>query len=100
MCKARKTSSVFGYHKRNAVWVIFTTLALTTGSVAFGAVQSSSANAVKGGNKRTIIRKVVKLQMPFVANGGQISDKRVRFYAQTFGGRLYVTEQGESVHSL
>jgi hypothetical protein len=38
--------------------------------------------------------------MPFIDNEGQIQDERVRFYAKTFAGSVYVTNQGEMVYSL
>ena len=44
-------------------------------------------------------QKVQKLQLPFIANEGQ-ADERVKFYANTFGGTVYVTRGGEIVYSL
>jgi len=79
MCKAQNKSSGFGCHKGNVLrtlWVILTGLALTTGSVALGAAQSSSTSAVKEAEKRAIIKRAFKLQMPFIANEGQIGDER------------------------
>ena len=38
-----------------------------------------------------------RLQMarvPFVANEGQMADSRVRYYATTFGGAVFVTDEG------
>src|SRR3990172_7940831 len=40
-----------------------------------------------------------KLRIPFVRNEGQV-DKAVKYYAQTFGGTVFVTETGELVYSL
>ena len=62
-------------------------------------VQSSPADKVKKADKQTIIQKVMKLQMPFIANEGQV-DKKVAFYAKTFGGTAYVTQKGEIVYSF
>ncbi len=39
------------------------------------------------------------LNIPFVANQGQ-ADKQVKFYAQTFGGTVFVTKTGTIVYSL
>ena len=47
---------------------------------------------------RTLAR-IQKLGIPFVANEGQM-DRRVKFYARTFGGTIFVTEDGEIVYSL
>jgi len=49
--------------------------------------------------KSEIIQKAQRLQMPFVANEGQI-DGHVSFYAKTFGGTVFVTKKGEIVYSL
>ncbi|MBF8275302.1 MAG: hypothetical protein HW390_375, partial [Candidatus Brocadiaceae bacterium] len=46
-----------------------------------------------------IIQKMQKLQMPFIANEGQV-DESVAFYARTFGGTVFVTKNGEIVYSL
>jgi PKD repeat protein len=39
------------------------------------------------------------LQIPFITNQGQIHES-VKFYAQTFGGTVFVTENGEIVYHL
>ena len=49
--------------------------------------------------KSEVIRKTAKLQMPFIANEGQV-DERVAFYAKTFGGTVFVTKNGEIVYAL
>ena len=49
--------------------------------------------------KENITQKIQKLQAPFIANSGQM-DERVRFYAQTFRGTVFVTNEGEIVYSL
>jgi len=46
-----------------------------------------------------VIQKTAKIQIPFVANEGQ-TDERVKFYANTFGGTVFVTKNGEIVYSL
>lgn len=43
--------------------------------------------------------EIQKLQMPFIGNYGQ-TDKRVLFYAQTFGGTVFVNNDGEIVYTL
>ena len=47
----------------------------------------------------SLTNKVSKLEIPFIANQGQVNEK-VAFYAKTFGGTVYVTEEGEIVYSL
>ncbi|MBI5307412.1 MAG: SBBP repeat-containing protein, partial [Planctomycetes bacterium] len=49
--------------------------------------------------KEKVTQEIQKLQAPFIANNGQI-DGRVRFYAQTFRGTVFVTKDGEIVYSL
>ena len=44
-------------------------------------------------------RKTKKLQIPFIANNGQV-DKQVKYYANTFGGTVFVTKDGEIVYAL
>ncbi len=44
-------------------------------------------------------QKTKKLQIPFLANNGQV-DEQVKFYANTFGGTVFVTKDGEIVYSL
>ncbi|MCF6157721.1 MAG: hypothetical protein E3K32_03920 [wastewater metagenome] len=50
-------------------------------------------------SKTEISGKIQKLQMPFISNEGQV-DERVKFYANTFGGKVFVTKDGEIVYSL
>lgn len=45
------------------------------------------------------LEKISKLQIPFIENRGQV-DNSVAYYAQTFGGNLYVTKKGEMVYVL
>ena len=89
--------------KRNllkSLWIIFIGLALTAGSSSLAAVQSSPSKEIKEANKKAIIQKALKLNMPFIANQGQIKDERVRFYAKTFGGSVFITPNGEMVYSF
>ncbi len=53
-----------------------------------------------GVDKNALMKAVSGLQMPFIENQGQIEDKSVRFYANTFAGTVFVTEKGEIVYSL
>ena len=50
-------------------------------------------------SKAEVIQKTAKLQMPFIANNGQV-DKQVKYYANTFGGTVFVTKDGEIVYAL
>jgi hypothetical protein len=50
-------------------------------------------------DKSEVSIRIQKLSIPFILNQGQV-DKRVKFYANTFGGTVFVTEKGEIVYSL
>lgn len=50
-------------------------------------------------SKTEVIQKTQKLQIPFIANDGQTNEK-VKFYANTFGGTVFVTKEGEIVYAL
>ncbi len=50
-------------------------------------------------NKAEVNQKIVKLHIPLIINEGQ-TDKEVSFYANTFGGTVFVTKKGEVVYSL
>ena len=43
---------------------------------------------------------IKSLQIPFVPNIGQIKDKRVVYYADTFGARIIITHEGELVYAF
>jgi len=53
-----------------------------------------------GEGKKEILEKASGIQIPFIANEGQIQNESVRFYARTFGGTLNVTKEGELVYFL
>jgi len=50
-------------------------------------------------DKSEVSTRIQKLSIPFILNQGQM-DKRVKFYANTFGGTVFVTENGEMIYSL
>lgn len=64
------------------------------------AYASPAAAGFAGDKNAAVMAKAVKMQMPFIANEGQVGNKSVRFYAKTFGGTVFVTEKGELVYSL
>jgi hypothetical protein len=49
--------------------------------------------------KEEVRAKLQHLSIPFTQNLGQ-TDKKVKFYANTFGGTVFVTGKGEIVYSL
>jgi len=48
--------------------------------------------------KEDVALKMQRIQIPFVANNGQV-DEQVKFYAKTFGGTVFVTKEGEIVYA-
>ena len=50
-------------------------------------------------SQEEVRQKTMKLQMPFIANKGQ-TDEGVAYYANTFGGTVFVTKEGEIVYVL
>jgi hypothetical protein len=44
-----------------------------------------------------LLKNAARIQVPFVANQGQIADEGVAFYARTFGGTVHVRQDG-SIH--
>jgi hypothetical protein len=80
-------------------FVVFTTSAFLF-LIAFTAspLTASQKNS-NSPSKTEIIQKTKKLQIPFIANDGQVNEK-VKFYANTLGGTVFVTNDGEIVYSL
>src|SRR3972149_9358618 len=64
----------------------------------FTPVLTANGPATKPTNQE-FKQKTAKLQMPFIANNGQM-DGQVKFYAKTFGGTVFVTKEGEIVYAL
>ena len=58
-----------------------------------------AAHGVTADQNKNLHERILKIQMPFVENQGQIADEHVRFYIKTFGGTLYVTDAGEMIYS-
>lgn len=50
-------------------------------------------------SRADVLKKSKKLHIPFIANQGE-RDGRVRYYASTFGGTVFVTHTGNIVYSL
>ena len=53
-----------------------------------------------GAQKARIMNKTYRMQIPFIENRGQIENEDVSFYAQTFGGTLFVGKDGVLTYSL
>ncbi|MEJ2169878.1 MAG: hypothetical protein P8X90_30620 [Desulfobacterales bacterium] len=84
------------------VWIIFLSLALTTTPevLAAGGSETPDLSRRHIKIKKPFIQNAVRLQMPFIANEGQIENKQVLFFAQTFGGNAFITNEGDVVYSF
>lgn len=58
-----------------------------------------SDNVAGQAEKAEVVRKMKRLHIPFITNEGQVNG-HVKFYTNTFGGTVFVTEKGEIVYSL
>jgi hypothetical protein len=65
-------------------------------SPCLGAATARGGAALEGSNR---LARIQKLEIPFIPNQGQV-DSRVKFYAHTPGGTIFVTENGEVIYSL
>ena len=81
--------------KKGYFFLILTLLVLMIWCNAYAS--TLAGDKVQG--KTEIMEKAFGMQLPFIANQGQIN-KDVSFYARTFGGTLFVTGKGEMVYSL
>ncbi len=59
---------------------------------------SASAAVPKERNKKEILEKIGRAQIPFIENKGQI-DENVKFYARIFNGTLFITGKGIDICS-
>jgi len=84
------------------VWIIFLSLALTTLPEVLAAGESETPDLSRRSIKikKPFIQNAVRLQMPFIANEGQVENKQVLFFAQTFGGNAFITNAGDVVYSF
>jgi len=68
--------------------------------ILFFFTYSAIGSVLKEKDKRKLLNKVSSLQIPFIENKGQIEGKRVKYYAKTFGGTVFVTKDGKVVYSI
>lgn len=60
----------------------------------------ADAVAQEAVDKPSALRRALAADVPFVENQGQITAGRVRYYARTFGGTVFISEDGSLVYSL
>lgn len=91
----KNISFCLNQNKLQIFWHI--TILLT--AMSFGSTLFAKQDGTTKPSKAEVIQRTQRLQMPFIANEGQ-TDKRVKYYASTFGGSIFVTKDGEIVYSL
>jgi large repetitive protein len=77
------------------VFCLFLTF-IMFGAISFAPVSEGKTMEVE---KTRITQKMLTLRMPFIENRGQ-TDSRVKYYAKTFAGTVFVTDEGKIVYSL
>lgn len=79
--------------KTTVISTLVALLLLTTGLFSLSA-QAAQTSLVPGQITPEVKGKLASLQIPFIKNEGQVKDSRVKFYAKTFAGTAFVTDQG------
>jgi hypothetical protein len=82
--------------KRSIFWAIILIVAILVLPVLGASAKEEDSSAIP---KSEVLSKVSKLHIPFIPNEGQM-DERVKYYARSFGGTVFVTEVGEIFYSL
>jgi hypothetical protein len=77
-------------------WVVIFIVAILVLPALGASAKEKGSSAIP---KAEALSKLSKLHIPFLLNRGQV-DKRVKYYARTFGGTVFVTEAGEMFYSL
>ncbi len=102
MSSANHSFSLFkslNTHLPKTLFISFLCLSLILATNSFAALQSTTCDKASPVDKASIAQEALKLQIPFISNEGQIG-KQVRFYAQTFSGKFYVTAGGDLVYTF
>ena len=84
---------------KNRVWSFAIPAVILLAVFLVPSLLTSQSAVMDKPSKEDVAHKMQSIQIPFVANNGQVDD-RVKFYAKTFGGTVFVTKEGEIVYSL
>ena len=79
--------------RRNIAWKVMVVIMLFP-AVVFA---SKTPDDVK---KTKLLNKAYRMSVPFIENRGQVGSNEVSFYANTFGGTLFVEKSGVLTYSL
>ena len=84
---------------KNRVWAFAIPAVILLAVFLVPSLLTSQSKVMDKPSKEEVAHKMQSIQIPFVANNGQV-DKQVKYYANTFGGTVFVTKDGEIVYSL
>ena len=82
--------------KKSISWAVILIVAILVLPALGASAKEKGSSAIP---KAEALSKLSKLHIPFILNQGQV-DERVKYYARTFGGTVFVTEAGEILYSL
>ena len=69
--------------------------------IAFTATASNTyANFSYQKNDKTKLLKTTSIRFPFIENKGQLQDKKIKYYAKTLNGDVYITNLGDIFYSI
>ncbi len=77
-----------------SVILVLTALMLCAALTSGFAAAAETASTASAGVTPEIQAKMASLQVPFVPNEGQVENGQVKFYAKTFAGTVFVTNDG------
>src|SRR3990167_131564 len=84
---------------KNRIWAFAIPAVILLAVFLVPSLLTRQSSVMDKPSKEEFARKTKKLQIPFIANNGQV-DKQVKYYANTFGGTVFVTKDGEIVYAL
>jgi hypothetical protein len=82
--------------KKSVFWAMILVVAILVLPALGASAKEKGSSAVP---ETEALSKLSKLHIPFISNRGQV-DERVKYYARTFGGTVFVSEAGEIFYSL
>lgn len=83
--------------KKQFLQFILIGLLVFAGRTAVAAANSPAGMTL---SPQAVSQRMAAARVPFIENQGQIADPDVRFYAQTFAGTLFVTQENQLVYAL
>ena len=83
---------------KNRVWAFAIPAVILLAAFLVPSLLTSQSAVMDKPSKEDVAHKMQSIQIPFVANNGQV-DAQVKFYANTFGGTVFVTKNGEIVYA-